>query len=93
MYENQLSESQLKTLQEIAGKKTRVKKADFSFKLEEFVHKEKVEYITALLHLCELYDVDFENINKYLTEPIKQKIADENGLLNSVYHINSALPV
>lgn len=93
MYENQLSESQLKTLQEITGKKTRVKKADFSFKLEEFVHQEKVEYITALLHLCELYDVDFENINKYLTEPIKQKIADENGLLQSVYGINSALPV
>lgn len=93
MYEKQLSEAQKETLAEITGKKIRVKKADFSLKLEEFVRKEKIEYITALLQLCELYDVDPENINKYLTEPIRQKIAEENGLLNSVYHINSSLPV
>ena len=93
MYENQLSEAQLETLKEITGKKVRVKKADFSLKLEEFVKKEKIEYITALGQLCELYDVDLENINKYLTESIKMKIAEENGLLNSVYHINTTLPV
>ena len=95
MYEKQLSEAQKETLAEITStdKKVRVKKSDFSLKLEEFVRKEKIEYITALLQLCELYDVDPENINKYLTEPIRQKIAEENGLLNSVYHINSTLPV
>jgi hypothetical protein len=93
MYEKQLSDAQKETLAELSGKRVKIKKEEFSLKLEEYVRKEKVEYITALIQLCELYDIDPENINKYLVEPIRQKIAEENGLLNSVYHINTSLPV
>lgn len=93
LYENHLSEAQQQTLKEISTKTGRIKKADFSLKLEQYARTEKIEYVTALLQLCELYDIDIENVGKYLTETIKQKIAEENGLLNSVYHINQALPV
>lgn len=88
---DQLNESQLDILETIQGKSSRINKFEFSLKLEEYVQKEKTEYITALREFTELYDIDYENVNKYLTEPIKQKIAMENGLLNTIYGINNSL--
>lgn len=85
-----LNEVQTQALEEIETKK-RVNPFDFSAELEDYIRREGVEYITGLLYLCDVYDFDYENVGKYLTKSIKIKIAQENGLLERIFHINSSL--
>jgi hypothetical protein len=85
-----LNDVQTAAFEEIKKGK-RINKHDFSRELEILVYKEGVEYVNALLYLCEVYDVDYEKVGNYLTETIKLKIAQQEGLLNRIYHINSSL--
>lgn len=85
-----LNEVQIQALNEIEGKK-KISPFDFSTELERYIRREGTEYLNGLLYLCDVYDVDYENVGKYLTQSIKIKIAKENGLLERVFHINSTL--
>lgn len=86
-----LTESQLDAIQDIETKK-KIVPSDFSLELEKYVREHRLEYIDALLHFCQFYDMENTTISKYLTPDIKKKIAKENGIMDSVYHINSTLP-
>lgn len=87
-----LTEQQLEALEQMETKK-KVGAADFSLQLEKYVREYKQEYIPSLMYFCEVYDIDREKVGNYLTDNIKKRIAKENNIMDSVYHINTALPV
>ena len=52
--------------------------------IEDLVIKNKLSYIDAMIHFCELNDLDFEDITKILTPNLKDKIklcAMEEGFM------------
>jgi len=88
-----LSEQQIEALSHMETKK-KVSAAEFSLQLEKYVREHKQEYLPTIRYFCEeVYDIDPLKVEPYLTDNIKKRIAKENGIMDSVYSINSALPV
>lgn len=57
-------------------------KAKFSKKVEELVRTKKMEYIEAIVYYCEKNNLDEQDIKKYISDPIKNKIEAEAMKLN-----------
>jgi len=57
-------------------------KAKFTRMIEETVVKTKLSHIDAVVHLCEKNNLEVEDVKKYISEPIKEKIEAEARRLN-----------
>lgn len=66
-------------------------KQKFSMMIEESVIKDRVSYMDAIIGLCEKHFIDIEDIKKFISTPIKDKLEAEARALNYLPHRN-ALP-
>jgi len=57
-------------------------KAKFTRMVEDTVVKTKLSHIDAIVHLCEKNNLEIEDVKKYISEPIKEKIEAEARRLN-----------
>ena len=57
-------------------------KKKFSKMVETAVHELNLNYIDAIVHLAEKNNMELEDINKFVTPQIKQKIEFEGQQLN-----------
>lgn len=57
-------------------------KAKFTRMVEETVVKTKLSHIDAVVHICEKNNLEVEDVKKYISEPIKEKIEAEARRLN-----------
>ena len=68
-------------------------KNDVSKEIETHVEKNGGSYIDAVLFISEKYTVEPEQMNKYLTKPIKEKLEIEGRELNIIRKKKSKLPL
>jgi len=55
----------------------------FAQEIETLVHtEEKMSYIDAIVHFCELNNLDVESVPKLISKPLKEKIKYEAMQLN-----------
>ena len=55
----------------------------FAQEIEKLVHsEEKMSYIEAIVHFCEINKIDLESVPKLISKPLKEKIKYEATELN-----------
>ena len=57
-------------------------KAKVTKLVEDIVKQHKSSYMDAIIHVCETVDLDLEDVKKYISPIIKDKIAGEAMTLN-----------
>jgi hypothetical protein len=57
-------------------------KHKFTRMVEDCVHLKKLSYIDAIVHLCEKNNLEIEDVKKYLSDPVKEKLEAEAMQLN-----------
>lgn len=57
-------------------------KTKFAKLVEGAVFKQKLSYMDAVIHLCDQYEVELEEVRKFISPTIKQKIEAEAMRLN-----------
>lgn len=67
-------------------------KARFAKLIEDTVLSHKSTYIDAVIHVCESYNVEIEEVRKFISPIIKDKIEAEAMKLNFLPRSNT-LPV
>ena len=67
-------------------------KAKFAKLIEDTVHKHRSTYMEAVIHVCEQNDVEIEEVRKFITPIIKDKIEAEAMKLNYLPRLNT-LPI
>ena len=55
----------------------------FAQEIESLVHKNQdMSYIDAIIHFCEMNNIDIESVPKLISKPLKEKIKYEAMELN-----------
>lgn len=67
-------------------------KQKFAKLIEDFVQKRSVSYMDAVINVCQDNDVDIEDVRKFITPIIKDKIQAEAMKLNFLPRSNT-LPI
>lgn len=67
-------------------------KAKFAKLIEDTVHKHKSTYIEAVIYICEEQNVEIEEVRKFISPIIKDKIEAEAMKLNYLPRLNT-LPI
>ena len=67
-------------------------KAKFAKLIEDTVHKHRSTYMEAVIHVWEQNDVEIEEVRKFITPIIKDKIEAEAMKLNYLPRLNT-LPI
>ncbi len=67
-------------------------KTKFAKLIEDVVHKRNVSYMDAVIEVCQSNDVDVEDVRKFITPIIKDKIQAEAMTLNLLPRQNT-LPI
>jgi len=57
-------------------------KARFTAMVEETVKNKKISYMEAIILLCEQNKLELEDMKKYVSDPIKEKLEAEAVSLN-----------
>jgi len=57
-------------------------KARFTAMVEEAVKNKKISYMEAIILLCEQNKLELEDMKKYVSDPIKEKLEAEAVSLN-----------
>lgn len=57
-------------------------KHKFTRMVEDCVHQKNLSYIDAIVHLCEKNNLEIEDVKKYLSDPVKEKLEAEAMQLN-----------
>jgi hypothetical protein len=60
--------------------------------VEDIVHKKKLSYIDAVVHACDNTNIDPEDVSKFISSILKDKIEAEARNLNYLPKLNT-LPV
>ena len=60
--------------------------------MEDIVHKKQLSYIDAVVHLCDNVNIDPEDVSKFISSILKDKIEAEARRLNYLPKQNE-LPV
>ena len=60
--------------------------------MEDIVHKNQLSYIDAVVHLCDNVNIDPEDVSKFISSILKDKIEAEARRLNYLPKQNE-LPV
>ena len=56
--------------------------AKFAIEIEKIVAEEKINYIDAIVHYCELNELDVESVTKLVSKPLKEKLKWDATRLN-----------
>lgn len=67
-------------------------KAQFSILVEAAVHEKKLSYIEAIINICEENNLEPEDVGKYISNIVKDKIEAEARSLNFLPKHNT-LPI
>tara|TARA_R110002153_G_scaffold55522_10_gene154084 strand:+ start:728 stop:955 length:228 start_codon:yes stop_codon:yes gene_type:complete len=67
-------------------------KAKFTKMVEEAVYKKRLSYIDAIVHICDETNIEPEDVNRFITSIVKDKIEAEARSLNYLPKQNT-LPV
>lgn len=67
-------------------------KNKFSKMVEKTVISNRLSYIDAIVHLCEVNDIEMEDVSKFINTTLKEKIEAEAMRLNWLPRQNT-LPV
>jgi len=67
-------------------------KTKFSKMVEEVVYVKRISYMDAVIHICEENEFEIEDMRKYISNVIKEKIEAEAMRLNFLPRQNT-LPV
>lgn len=59
-------------------------KSEFSKLVEKNVLEKKMGYMDAVLHICDEYGIDPEDVKKFISAPIQEKIEGEAMRLNLI---------
>jgi hypothetical protein len=68
-------------IEEILEKKF-ISPAKFAEEIEKVVISENCTYIDAIIHFCEMNNIDVESVPKLISKPLKEKIKYEAMELN-----------
>jgi hypothetical protein len=63
-------------------------KKSFSHKVEMFVYENGMSYMDAIVHLCEEYNIELEDMKKYLNVSIVGQLEAEARKLNFLPRVN-----
>ena len=67
-------------------------KSKFSKMAEDITHKKNLSYIDAVVHLCDDTNIDPEDVSKFISNILKDKIEAEARKLNFLPKLNT-LPI
>jgi len=67
-------------------------KSEFAKLVEQTVRSHKSSYMDAVIHLCDIHNVDLEDVRKFISPIIKNKLEAEAQKLNFLPRQNS-LPI
>jgi hypothetical protein len=54
----------------------------FALEIEKIVVVEKINYIDAIVHYCEVNEIEIESITKIISKPLKEKLKWDATRLN-----------
>jgi hypothetical protein len=54
----------------------------FALEIEKIVAVEKINYIDAIVHYCEVNEIEIESITKIISKPLKEKLKWDATRLN-----------
>ena len=54
----------------------------FALEIEKIVSEEKINYIDAIVHYCELNEIEVDSITKLVSKPLKEKLKWDATRLN-----------
>ncbi len=57
-------------------------KSKFTKMIEDCVVNSRLSYMDAIIHLCELNKMELEDVKKFISEPVKEKLEAEAMELN-----------
>ena len=57
-------------------------KQKFTRMIENTVARTRLSYIDAIVHICEQNQMEIEDVKKYISDPIKEKLEGEAKRLN-----------
>jgi hypothetical protein len=64
-------------------------KQKFSMLIEETVLKDKISYMDAIIEVCERNNIELEEVKKFVSPAIKDKLEAEARQLNYLPKLNS----
>ena len=64
-------------------------KQKFSLLIEETVLNDKISYMDAIIEVCERNNIELEEVKKYVSPSIKDKLEAEARQLNYLPKLNS----
>lgn len=73
-------------------KKQFLTKSEFARLIEKTVRSHQSSYMDAIIHLCDKYEVELEEVKKFISPIIKTKVEAEAMKLNFLPRQNS-LPI
>ena len=56
--------------------------AKFAIEIEKIVSQEKINYIDAIVHYCEVNELEVESVTKLVSKPLKEKLKWDATRLN-----------
>ena len=54
----------------------------FAIEIEKIVAEEKINYIDAIVHYCEVNEIEVESVSKLVSKPLKEKLKWDATRLN-----------
>lgn len=63
-------------------------KQRFSMLIEETVIKDKISYMDAIIEVCEMNGIELEDVRKFVSPAIKDKLEAEARRLNYLPKVN-----
>ena len=54
----------------------------FAIEIEKIVAEEKINYIDAIVHYCEVNELEVESVTKLVSKPLKEKLKWDATRLN-----------
>ena len=58
--------------------------ARFSTEVETLVSSDSMSYIDAIIHYCDVNDIELETVPKLISKPLKEKLKHEAQQLNFI---------
>ena len=66
----------------------------FALEIEKIVIEEKINYIDAIVHYCEINELEVESVTKLVSKPLKEKLKWDATRLNFMKRTSRAkLPI